>query len=173
MLTLKHISKDYNVSTTKVHALRDVSLSFRQSEFVAVLGPSGGGKTTLCNLIPRFTYATSGHVCIDGRDVKTVTLESLRRAIGIVQQDVYLFSGTVYENILYGRPDATAPRWSRPQSWPARTSSSRRCTAATTPMWASAASSFPAGRSSASPLPAYFEKPAHPHSGRGHQRAGQ
>ena len=104
-ITFEHVSFEYPDDHNKV--LHDLSLDVRPGEKLALVGPSGGGKTTLCNLIPRFYDATSGHVCIDGRDVKTVTLESLRRAIGIVQQDVYLFSGTVYENILYGRPDAT------------------------------------------------------------------
>ena len=104
-ITFEHVSFEYPDDHNKV--LHDLSLDVRPGEKLALVGPSGGGKTTLCNHIPRFYDATSGHVCIDGRDVKTVTLESLRRAIGIVQQDVYLFSGTVYENILYGRPDAT------------------------------------------------------------------
>jgi len=104
-ITFEHVSFEYPDDHNKV--LHDLSLDVRPGEKLALVGPSGGGKTTLCNLIPRFYDATSGHVRIDGRDVKTVTLESLRRAIGIVQQDVYLFSGTVYENILYGRPDAT------------------------------------------------------------------
>ena len=104
-ITFEHVSFEYPDDHNKV--LHDLSLDVRPGEKLALVGPSGGGKTTLCNLIPPFYDATSGHVCIDGRDVKTVTLESLRRAIGIVQQDVYLFSGTVYENILYGRPDAT------------------------------------------------------------------
>ena len=104
-ITFEHVSFEYPDDHNKV--LHDLSLDVRPGEKLALVGPSGGGKTTLCNLIPRFYDATSGHVRIDGRDVKTVTLDSLRRAIGIVQQDVYLFSGTVYENILYGRPDAT------------------------------------------------------------------
>ena len=74
---------------------------------LALVGPSGGGKTTLCNLIPRFYDVTAGKIFIDGQDIRKVTLESLRAAIGIVQQDVYLFSGTVAENIAYGRPGAT------------------------------------------------------------------
>ena len=76
-------------------------------ENVALVGPSGGGKTTLCNLIPRFYDVTGGKILIDGQDVRSVTLRSLREAIGVVQQDVYLFSGTVAENIAYGRPGAT------------------------------------------------------------------
>ena len=74
---------------------------------VAIVGPSGSGKTTLCSLIPRFYDTTDGIVSIDGQDIRKVTRKSLRRQIGVVQQEVYLFSGTVIENILYGRPDAT------------------------------------------------------------------
>ena len=86
--------------------LSHINLSVRPGENIALVGPSGGGKTTLCNLIPRFYEAVNGRILIDGRDVREVTLESLRQNIGVVQQDVYLFSGTVGENILYGRPDA-------------------------------------------------------------------
>ncbi len=71
------------------------------------MGPSGGGKTTLCQLIPRFYEVSSGSICIDGHDVRTVTQQRLRKAIGIVQQDVFLFADTILENIRYGRPDAT------------------------------------------------------------------
>ena len=76
-------------------------------EIVALVGPSGGGKTTLCHLIPRFYEITQGSICIDGQDVRSVTQESLHHAIGVVQQDVFLFADTVRENIRYGRPDAT------------------------------------------------------------------
>jgi ATP-binding cassette subfamily B protein len=74
---------------------------------VAVVGPSGGGKSTLCQLIPRFYDVTGGRILVDGQDVRSVTQRSLRRSIGIVQQDVFLFAGTVLDNIRYGRPDAT------------------------------------------------------------------
>ncbi len=87
--------------------LSHIDLRVQPGENVALVGPSGGGKTTLCNLIPRFYEAVEGQILIDGQDVRDVTLESLRRNIGVVQQDVYLFSGTVGENILYGRPEAT------------------------------------------------------------------
>ncbi len=86
--------------------LSHIDLEVRPGENVALVGPSGGGKTTLCSLIPRFYEAVEGRILIDGQDIRDVTLESLRRNIGVVQQDVYLFSGTVGENILYGRPDA-------------------------------------------------------------------
>ena len=84
-----------------------MSLNVPAGSYVALVGSSGGGKTTLCSLIPRFYDVTGGSVCIDGNDVRDVTLQSLRENIGIVQQDVYLFAGTVMDNILYGRPDAT------------------------------------------------------------------
>lgn len=84
-----------------------LNLSIHPGEKVALVGPSGSGKTTVCNLIPRFYDLTGGRVTIDGVDVRDYTIHSLRRNIGIVQQDVYLFSGTVFENIVYGRPGAT------------------------------------------------------------------
>ncbi len=87
--------------------LSHVNLTVSPGENVAIVGPSGGGKTTMCSLIPRFYEAASGQVLIDGQDVKDVTLESLRKNIGIVQQDIYLFGGTVGENILYGNPAAS------------------------------------------------------------------
>ena len=87
--------------------LKDVNLTIHKGESFALVGPSGGGKTTLCHLLPRFYDVTEGRVTVDGRDVRDVTQESLRRAIGIIQQDVFMFAGTVRENIRYGRPDAT------------------------------------------------------------------
>ena len=87
--------------------LRNLNLKINAGEKLAFVGPSGGGKTTLCNLIPRFYDVTEGKILIDGKSITDVTLKSLRKNIGIVQQDVYLFSGTVLENILYGRPDAS------------------------------------------------------------------
>ena len=99
------VSFEYADDHTEV--LRHLNLHFRPGEKVALVGPSGSGKTTLCNLIPRFYDITEGRLTIDGVPVKDYTLESLRRNIGMVQQDVYLFSGTVYENIVYGRPDAS------------------------------------------------------------------
>ena len=87
--------------------LDHVSIHIPQGETVAVVGPSGGGKSTLCQLIPRFYDVTAGRILVDDQDVRSVTQRSLRRSIGIVQQDVFLFAGTVLENIRYGRPDAT------------------------------------------------------------------
>jgi ATP-binding cassette subfamily B protein len=87
--------------------LSGVSLHVAPGECIAVVGPSGGGKTTLCQLLPRFYDVTEGAVLIDGHDVRSVTQESLRRNIGIIQQDVFMFAGTIRENIRYGRPEAT------------------------------------------------------------------
>lgn len=85
----------------------NLNLSIKKGEKIAIVGPSGGGKTTLCNLIPRFFDVTKGIITLDGNNIKDYTLKSLRKAIGIVQQDVYLFSGTIRENIAYGRENAT------------------------------------------------------------------
>ena len=87
--------------------LSHINLDVKAGENVALVGPSGGGKTTLCNLIPRFYDVDEGRICIDGEDIRKVTLQSLRSQIGFVQQDVYLFSGTVFENIQYGKPGAS------------------------------------------------------------------
>lgn len=84
-----------------------MNLSIRPGETIALVGPSGGGKSTTCSLLPRFYDVASGSISIDGQDVRDVTQESLRRAIGLVQQDVYLFDGTLRDNIAYGRPGAS------------------------------------------------------------------
>ena len=99
------VSFKYKDSAHRV--LRHINLDVKAGSYVALVGSSGGGKTTLCSLIPRFYEVTNGSISIDGKDIRDVTLKSLRNNIGIVQQDVYLFAGTVYENILYGKPDAT------------------------------------------------------------------
>lgn len=88
------------------NVLNGINLSIRAGETVAFVGPSGAGKTTLCSLLPRFYEATAGAISIDGHDIRDLTLESLRRQIGIVQQDVFLFAGTIRENIAYGKLDA-------------------------------------------------------------------
>lgn len=103
-IQFEDVSFQYASENTEV--LSNISLHVRPGENIALVGPSGGGKTTLCSLIPRFYDVTSGRILIDGKDIKTLTLHSLRSQIGVVQQEVYLFSGTVYENIVYGRPDA-------------------------------------------------------------------
>ena len=104
-IRFENVSFEYPDDHNKV--LHNVSLDIRAGERLALVGPSGGGKTTLCNLIPRFYEVTSGRILIDGQDIRHVTLKSLRQDIGIVQQDVYLFSGTVAQNIAYGKPGAT------------------------------------------------------------------
>lgn len=87
--------------------LSGINLTIPAGKTVALVGPSGGGKSTLCHLIPRFYEIQSGEIRIDGQDIRRVTLASLRASVGIVQQDVVLFAGTVMENIRYGRVDAT------------------------------------------------------------------
>jgi ATP-binding cassette subfamily B protein len=103
-VALRHVSFSYPQSPRPV--LSDISLEIGAGEFVALIGYSGVGKTTLCSLIPRFYEASAGEVLVDGVDVKDIALASLRRNIGVVQQDVYLFAGTVAENLGYGRPGA-------------------------------------------------------------------
>ena len=85
-----------------------MDLSIKPGQTIALVGPSGGGKSTTCSLLPRFYDVATGSISIDGQDVRDVTQQSLRRAIGLVQQDVYLFDGTIGENIAYGKPGATA-----------------------------------------------------------------
>ena len=87
--------------------LRDVSLNVQSGETIAIVGPSGGGKTTLCQLIPRFYDVSNGAISIDGQDIRNVTQRSIHENIGIVQQDVFLFADTIFENIRYGKPDAS------------------------------------------------------------------
>ena len=97
----------FKYKDTAHRVLKHISLDVKAGSYVALVGSSGGGKTTLCSLIPRFYDVTKGSIRIDGKDVRDVTLKSLRENIGIVQQDVYLFAGTVYENIRYGKPGAS------------------------------------------------------------------
>ena len=103
-IDIEHVSFAYDGDLAVLH---DVSMQVRPGETIAIVGPSGGGKTTLCQLIPRFYDVTSGSISIDGLDIRDVTQKSLHESIGIVQQDVFLFADTVFENIRYGRPDAT------------------------------------------------------------------
>ena len=103
-IDVNHVSFAYDGTLDVLH---DVSLHVAPGETIAVVGPSGGGKSTLCQLIPRFYDVSSGAICIDGSDVRKLTQNSLRRSIGIVQQDVFLFADSILENIRYGKPDAT------------------------------------------------------------------
>ncbi|CAG0931002.1 Putative multidrug export ATP-binding/permease protein [Thermoflexales bacterium] len=105
-LTLDRVSFAYKDNTDQ-HVLRGVSLEVKPGEVLALVGPSGAGKTTLVNLIPRFFDPQTGGVCIDGQDIRSVQVKSLREQIGLVPQDTLLFGGTVRENILYGKLDAT------------------------------------------------------------------
>jgi ATP-binding cassette subfamily B protein len=104
-IVFEDVSFKYNDTAHRV--LKHIDLDIKAGTYVAIVGSSGGGKTTLCSLIPRFYEVTKGSIRIDGNDIRNVTLKSLRDNIGIVQQDVYLFAGTIYENIRYGKPDAT------------------------------------------------------------------
>ena len=103
-ICFKEVTFEYPDDHNQVFA--HLNLHIKPGEKVAIVGPSGGGKTTLCNLIPRFYDVTKGEITLDGKNIKDYTLKSLRASIGMVQQDVYLFFGTVYENISYGKPTA-------------------------------------------------------------------
>ncbi len=105
-IDVDHVSFTYDAEETD-GVLHDVSVHIAPGEVIAIVGPSGGGKSTLCQLIPRFYEVSDGAIRVDGTDVRTLTQASLHCAIGIVQQDVFLFADTVRENIRYGRPDAT------------------------------------------------------------------
>jgi ATP-binding cassette subfamily B protein len=104
---IKFDKVSFRYSDNNRNVLSNIDLTVRAGENVALVGPSGSGKTTLCNLIPRFYDVSAGRVLVDGKDIKTVTIRSLRSRIGMVQQDVYLFSGSVFENIAYGKPEAS------------------------------------------------------------------
>ena len=104
-IVFEHVNFEYPDDHNQVFS--NLDLQIHAGERVAIVGPSGGGKTTLCNLIPRFYDVSAGRITLDGKDIKDFTLKSLRRSIGIVQQDVYLFSGTVFENIAYGKTGAS------------------------------------------------------------------
>ena len=105
-LVFDHVSFHYDTGSGR-EVLDDVSFHLEKGKTLALVGPSGGGKTTICHLIPRFYFLQKGHIYIDNIDIGEYTLNSLREKVGIVQQDVFLFGGTIKENILYGRPDAT------------------------------------------------------------------
>ena len=104
-ISFKDITFAYSDNDDDV--LSHINIDVKKGENIAIVGPSGSGKTTLCNLLPRFYELTAGDITIDGISIKNITLKSLRDNIGVVQQDVYLFSGTVRDNIIYGSPDAT------------------------------------------------------------------
>lgn len=112
--SLDHVDGDirfehvcFSYQATEEQVLSNVNLHVRSGEYVALVGSSGVGKTTLCSLIPRFYDVTDGRILLDGQDIRDVKLQDLRRQIGIVQQDVYLFAGTIMENIRYGKPEAS------------------------------------------------------------------
>lgn len=103
-IVFENVSFSYN---DKTEVLKNINLRIEPGQTVALVGPSGGGKTTFCSLIPRFYEVNEGRILVDGIDIRKIKLESLRKNIGVVQQDVYLFGGTIRENILYGKPDAS------------------------------------------------------------------
>lgn len=103
-IELKAVTYGYN---DDADVLKNVSLDIKKGETFALVGPSGGGKTTICHLIPRFYPLTEGEILIDGTDIRDITAYSLRRNVGIVQQDIYLFNASIRDNILYGNPNAT------------------------------------------------------------------
>lgn len=104
-VSYEHVSFHYSDDDTPV--LSDISIDIPAGKSVALVGPSGGGKTTICSLLPRFYDVTAGRITIDGKDIRRLTLKSLRSQIGTVQQDVYLFDGTIKDNIAYGKPGAS------------------------------------------------------------------
>ena len=104
MIDFQNVSFSYNADEP---VLENENIHIDAGKSIALVGPSGGGKTTICSLLPRFYDVCEGSITIDGKDIRSLTLNSLRKAIGIVQQDVYLFTGSILENIAYGRPDAS------------------------------------------------------------------
>ena len=105
--TVDYENVSFHYSDDDTLVLSDVSFRIEAGKSVALVGPSGSGKTTICSLLPRFYDVTGGRILIDGKDIRSLTLESLRNRIGLVQQDVYLFCGSIKENIAYGKPDAS------------------------------------------------------------------
>ena len=169
-IDVDHVSFSYE-GTEGEGVLHDVSVHVTPGEMLAIVGPSGGGKSTLCQLIPRFYEVSDGVIRIDGEDVRALTQTSLHRAIGVVQQDVFLFADTVRENIRYGRPDATDEEiveargdLRRHHGHAARLRHLRRRARHDALRRAEAA------RVHRADLP---QKPTHSHSGRSHERARQ
>jgi subfamily B ATP-binding cassette protein MsbA len=107
-VTLEHVSFRYHGVEQDQWILQDIDIQIRPGEVVALVGPSGAGKTTLISLLPRFWDPTEGRILLDGKDLRTLRLKDIRHAVGIVPQEPALFSGSVRENIAYARPDATA-----------------------------------------------------------------
>ena len=103
ILEVEHLSKSFD----RTEVLKDITFSLEKGQVLSIIGSSGSGKTTICSLLPRFYDVTGGVITIDGQDVRKLTLESLRSQIGLVQQDVYLFCGSIRENIAYGKPGAS------------------------------------------------------------------
>ena len=103
-IEFKNVSFSYNDKTA---VLKDINLNIEAGKTVALVGPSGGGKTTFCSLIPRFYEVNEGSILVDGKDIRSIRMASLRKNIGVVQQDVYMFNGSIKENIIYGKPGAT------------------------------------------------------------------
>ena len=106
-IKFEDVRKEYSLGEVTVKAVDGISFHIEKGEFVVIVGPSGAGKTTIANLLPRFYETSEGRILIDGHDIRTVTLKSLREQIGIVPQETVLFNGTIFENILYGRLNAT------------------------------------------------------------------
>ena len=150
----ENVSFDYADSTETREVLSEINLSAQPGQVVALVGPSGAGKTTLVNLIPRFYDPTAGCITIDGRDIRQVTMRSLREQIGIVPQETALFGGTVRDNIVYGKLDASQEEIEAAARGPTPMISSWNCPRVTIPAWASGASSSAAASASVSPSPA-------------------
>ena len=141
-VALTHVDGDirfndvsFSYDEGKGDVLSHINLHIKPGEMLALVGQSGGGKSTLCQLIPRFYEISSGSITLDGQDIRHIKLADLRGSIGIVQQDVFLFAGTILDNIRYGRPNADDGRGrSRPPSWLKSTRTSWPCRTATTPI---------------------------------------
>ena len=140
-LRFDEVSFKYGDDDESPWALRDIDLVIAPGETVALVGETGAGKSTFAKLVARFYDPTDGAVLVDGHDLRSVTAHSLRSQMGIVPQEGFLFSGTVRDNISFGRLDASDQRSATPPGPSAQTSSSWRSSAATTPRWASGACS--------------------------------